>query len=108
MSAIDRAALEEAVAKLGQCPPWGVPKEIWEPLFAAARAHLDTLPKTETVLRWHVEWCEILPDSGKSILWVEALHHNEYSAKAAAEALKLGKQNVCIRVTGPHEHEVPA
>lgn len=61
----------------------------------------STLPKTKMTEVWHVEHCEL----GTPYVMVVG-----DAVIARARALALSKQTYtsCIRVTGPHQQEVPA
>ena len=86
-----------------------VPYPQW---FTIREAAESTLPKTKMETVWHVEWVyQRTPDSAReprvSVLWTKE--------SADLEALSLRESNSpdrphwhCIRVTGPHQQEVPA
>jgi len=94
----DRAALERILNKV----PCTLNSAETAALYDAARAHLDTLPKTKMVERWHVEW--VSASSGDSYIDVRPT-----ADEAAEEAAHRKSQDMrCVRVTGPHQHEVPA
>jgi len=72
-----------------------------EQVLAAAES---TLPKTKMVEVWHSEWC-----------WRNepkiAVHFSQAAAIADADHLRRLNEKCewsCIRVTGPHQQEVPA
>jgi hypothetical protein len=67
----------------------------------AAEKHLATLPKTKMVEVWHVEWAL----SGLPMLH---LHYSKEQAEEAAAYLAREPHRTCIRVTGPHQQEIPA
>lgn len=98
---IDRGELESAINLLSK---WRGPSHLLHELsdvLDAARAHLETLPKTKMVDVWHVEWVAwTYPDPQIDIIL----------DKISAENHALVKRNNfrCVRVTGPHKHEVPA
>jgi hypothetical protein len=77
-------------------------------LLEAARVHIATLPKTQTVQAWHVEYFDI--KNGEMccrVIYKYGVDGNKSVAVDEADRLKnLGF--ACTRVTGPHEHEVPA
>jgi hypothetical protein len=80
-------------------PSWALMTH-YQDVVAAAEAHLDTLPKTKTVDVWHVEWAY----AGKPHVRLLPT-----KTQAGDEAYRLKGLNVtCVRVTGPHKHEVPA
>jgi hypothetical protein len=70
-------------------------------LRAAAEAHLAALPKTKMVEVWHVEWA--LNDQP-----MLHLHLSEADARASAKFIAGEEHRTCVRVTGPHQQEVPA
>jgi hypothetical protein len=76
-----------------------------ETLVIAARAYREGLPappKTRLIQTWHVEYVGSLGCN---------LYIDVCTDKAGAEA-RAGRYHAadqeCIRITGPHEHEVPA
>jgi hypothetical protein len=104
---IDRAALERAINALNQyfmgnskvCTDLELAQ-----IGAAARAHFDTLPKTKTVAFWHVEY--VVPqESGDLKLFVHAAFTEEDARRYAGG---INRNFLCVHVTGPHQHEVPA
>ncbi len=89
-------------AVLGNGGMWTtVPAEAFKVVKAAARAHLETLPKTKMVEVWRVECATA---GGEPIVWA-------YLQKADAEKQARGVEGAtnfrCIRVTGPHQQCVP-
>jgi len=73
------------------------PYEVLRVLIAAAES---TLPKTKTVEVWHVEWAL---GSHPMI----HLYLSEADARKNATLLAQEQHRTCIRVTGPHQQEVP-
>lgn len=74
----------------------------------AARAHLDTLPRTKMVEVWRVEWAVLAINK-----WVPK-HYGEPTKETAEHFLSqllaadtYGNTVRCARVTGPHQQEVP-
>lgn len=105
-ASMDRAALEKALSETAWSPTEmgcrSVKVEPFSVIHAAARAHLATLPRTKMVERWHVEW--VSASSGDSCIDVRPT-----ADEAAEEAAHRKSQDMrCVRVTGPHQHEVPA
>lgn len=104
MSAIDPEKLEEAIG-LAQYAQLGVMqvtlrKETFGRLLEAARAHLSTLPRVKEVEVWHVEYVyppykfvTIREDRANADVLV-----GTYERDGA----------LCVRVTGPHKHQVPS
>ena len=72
-------------------------------LIDAARAHLETLPKTKMVTVWRVEfaYCDGANWNART-----ATFKTEADARSAVKGHK-GSAWTCIRVTGPHLQEVP-
>lgn len=71
-------------------------------LLLLADAAESTLPKTKMVEVWRVEWA----GAGNSIPMIE-----QFGALLEAEDFANGRRvagRKCIRVTGPHQQEVPA
>lgn len=109
-ASMDRAALEEAIewATTELATFMAVPAHNIQMarkahcLVAAARAHLATLPRTKMVEVWHVEF--VSADTGAIYVNV---HSTEEDAATEAAQRKIRKC-LCVRVTGPHQHEVPA
>jgi hypothetical protein len=76
--------------------------------YHALYAHLRK-SQTKTVDVWHVEYAmQVRTETG----FVFTLHTSIYSTEAEArehsEAFSQGRNAYCVRVTGPHKHEVPA
>lgn len=97
-----RAKLEEAIAefkKWGVAGPCGFP---WRLVAEAAEAHLATLPKTKMVQTWHVEW------AAANIPRIDDPYLSREMAERGAEKRRTHGPGKCIRVTGPHQQEVPA
>lgn len=69
-------------------------------VVAAATAHLETLPKTKMVEVWRVEFVGSNGHPHANTYWTEA------DAKESLTWLR-GHSVSCIRVTGPHQQEVP-
>lgn len=89
-------------------------------IIAAARAHLEKLPKPPRAIEtWHVEWVA-LDDEGDWELCVETFATRERAEAALAElqgnadlnsgygSARAEALRQCARVTGPHQHLVPA
>lgn len=96
---VDRGALEKAIEWLEERHnPEGPTVAI---LLAAARAHLDTLPRTKMVEVWRVEG---------------AIHGSPHICNASTrdEAERIARNHratpdfACVKVTGPHQQCVPA
>lgn len=99
----DRETLEETINAIHACAGMCMTLHVdrLHQLAKAAQAHLGTLPKTKMVEVWHVEWVSSLKDLN---VWVCA-----DKVIAEARALKLKDNDAeCVRVTGPHSHEVPS
>lgn len=88
-------------------------RTVWEDdLIRVLAAAESTLPRTKMVEVWRVEWASKMT-SGK---WqVHADHYwSSDTAKLRADMLRGVEENsssdtfACIKVTGPHQQEVPA
>lgn len=81
-----------------------------EGVYNSLLAHL-TKPKTKMVETWHVEYCDV---SGEPVEWhVDPRSTKEVAENVAAQLALDADENrkryyACIRVTGPHQQEVPA
>jgi hypothetical protein len=83
-------------------------------LALAAEAHLATLPKTAKVSFWRVEFARM----GSAGKWIPDCTNGSHASpftreEAEREAASLAGEDTleeyrCIRVTGPHEQEIPA
>jgi hypothetical protein len=109
--AIDRAKLEEALSFydwLAHRPSSQNPHLTM--IVDAAKVYVSTLPKTKMVEVWRVEyaeWCSFLNGGEWKPITRTAL--NETSAQEiAADYAKRPGERACIKVTGPHQQEVPA
>lgn len=83
-------------------------RRLIQTVCAAAEAHLATLPKTRMVEVWHVQWVERVHDAD---FWHPRLvgpFTDHAMAQGCADDLRDSKVRRCIRVTGPHQQEVPA
>ncbi len=97
---IDRAALEKAIAT-GERWQTADYRETAIILLDAARAHLATLPKTMMFSVWRVEYAQGgFPYS--------ASFHTRIEADRYEATVRNWGDTSCIRVTGPHQQEVPA
>lgn len=84
----------------------------WEDAYRALYDHLTspnkkTKPKTKMVEVWRVEWVQY-PDNWKPFSQSEG--EGEASrlwAEERAEWLRKRPHYTCIRVTGPHQQEIP-
>lgn len=100
----DRAALERAIEAAGH---WSFTTaesaEALTRLRAAARAHLDTLPRIKTVTRWRVQYAFRVGDG-----WLpNALTcESQSAAEVAAAELNRDDHYACIEVV-PFEHKIP-
>lgn len=100
---IDRAKLGAAINFLRT---YNGKASQWNTVLAAAEAHLATLPRTKMVNTWRVEFAERQPSDD----WLPGSH--TFTSKEQADeyeaSLKALRPSLrCIRVTGPHSHEVP-
>lgn len=100
---ISREELEKAFT-MHNLPPvaYGM---CFGPIFAAARAHLETLPRMKEIDVWHVEYA-----SGPRGFGVPHLHAPfclREDAERNAAALQRESYSF-VRVTGHHKHQVPA
>jgi hypothetical protein len=78
-----------------------VPFEELQEVRRAAECHLMTLPNSEMVEVWHVEHCA---RTGTPFVAVV-----KDSVIAEGRALSFREEGyVCVRITGPHSHEVPS
>ena len=71
-----------------------------EAIELVCTAAKSTLPRTKTVEVWHVEWAL---GSHPMI----HLYLSEADARKNATLLAQEQHRTCIRVTGPHQQEVP-
>lgn len=99
---IDRTKLEEAIrcvrVNVGRsCLVGNAELAI---IADAAEAHLATLPRTKMVEVWHVEYAS---NGVPSIVPFRSRDDAESWMKGATGLAYVA----CIRVTGPHQHEVP-
>lgn len=115
---MDRAKLEEAIERCKVAPvhyhpekglpPFWFTGQALEALREATEAHLATLPKpTKMVEVWRCEWVQYeIPKP-----FSQSEGSGEASKKWAedhANYLRNYSCYSCIRVTGPHQQEVPA
>ena len=91
-------------------------KTVWaDKLDIVLAAAYSTLPRTKMVEVWRVEWAHPLPDPESDRIESDQIRRwKPYAAQYSTEAdarLKAhsvnGYGNMCIRVTGPHQQEVP-
>lgn len=77
---------------------------------AMVRYMLDAPPKTKMVEVWRVEWAYRVQVDDRSPFWQTTARHyeREHVARVTAKTLEAEGINACIRVTGPHQQEVPA
>lgn len=79
----------------------------WRQLGIIVDAAESTLPKTKMVEVWRVEWAQLRPEG-----WCGEAEH--WPSKAGAESRVQRLEQLlnpgisCIRITGPHQQEVPA
>jgi hypothetical protein len=105
----DRAALGKALAFASPventgCAKWypALSSEHADAILAAARAHLDTLPKTKTMVEvWRVEYASNWVPRTETFLTCEEAN------RWARGAIPLAYVS-CVKVTGPHQQEVPS
>ena len=94
----DHDKLREAIHQMRLWMPKH-PAAVWAQTIHDAAA--STVPKTKMVEVWHCEWWEASTGRAR----VEACQY-----KAEAEVFAYGLRAPiarCIRVTGPHQQEVP-
>jgi|GEM_PF-3609656 len=117
----DADKLREAIRAARQTPmlfgpsgPFGKPSgsgvflNIREDLAKAlADAAESTLPKTKMVEVWRVEYAQT-KINGPAFYPFSASFHVEAEAQDYAKVLSKWDDTACIRVTGPHQQEVPA
>lgn len=112
MTTIDRTALEKAIQRVANLEEmlakfeWVEAREQRKSLLlllAAARAHLESLPKTAMVGVWHTEMA--LHTEGRWRPSVNAFLTKEEANDSARALGSLGAR--CVRVTGPHQQEIP-
>lgn len=95
-----RDAIAEARGNMGRsCMVSNAAIEI---LVAAAES---TLPKTETVELWHCEYAEL-----EFCRWVAKIRivNSKSGAETFGALLRDAPLFSCVRITGPHKHDVPA
>jgi hypothetical protein len=109
---MDFSTLRLAIAAVRECWPTNADTNAGV-VIAAAEAHLATLPRTKTISVWRVESCVRAEPTAK---WWPSTQTCETAEEANQTAEKLRRVHIgappvpmhdCIRVTGPHEHEVP-
>ena len=82
----------------------GAPKAAYE-VHRALHRHY-TAPRTKTVEVWRVEFaCKVDADANEAWLPVTRTFMNERSARDAAG--DFSGRYACIKVTGPHQQEIP-
>lgn len=101
---IDRSKLESALAHFPRNARRGFSQPM-QIVLEAAEAHRETLPKTKMVEVWRCEW--VISWGGPDRLQLGCQSYWS-RAEAEREAERLGPGAKCIRVTGPHQQEVPA
>lgn len=74
------------------------PREVLHTIIAAAES---TLPKTKLVEIWRVEFAQDKNPHSASF-------GSRHDADVYAQTVSCWPATACIRVTGPHEQEVPA
>lgn len=79
-------------------------QEMAELVLGAAES---TLPKTKMVEVWHVEYAR-LQKEGDWFPFVGGGFQSPGAADASVLILQRDPKHSCIRVTGPHQQEVPA
>lgn len=111
--AIDRAALKRAInLEFAHCiddREATIETDAFYLLREAAKRHFETIPeppKTKMVEVWHVEYAVWACNDG----WQPRIEICGDSIIAEGRALKMRDMNgtTVIRITGPHQHEVPA
>lgn len=84
----------------------GVPLHWFDVIMAAARS---TLPRTKMVEVWRVEFCVVSGDTRSAEPWRAGVWTFRERIDAKVEANKAMPPNYrCVRITGPHQQEVPA
>lgn len=107
---MDRAELDAAITHMKGCDfAHAATRAALDMALIAAEAHLATLPKTKMVEVWRVEWAILSQTRG----WLpqqrgETREDADAWVDKLREADKYGNSVSCIRVTGPHQQEVPA
>lgn len=96
--------VNDADRGMGSSPAW---HEAWSDLKAVRRGELAT--KTKMVEVWYVEWVYLPPDYPKELK--VAVFDSRAEAERQADITRNNQLNegqwTCIRVTGPHQQEVP-
>lgn len=115
---MDRAKLEEAIQRCKVAPvhyhpekglpPFWFMRQDLEALREAAEAHLATLPKTKIVVVWRVEFAQVKPNTLATWEAAAATFTDRDEADRYAKTVGKWPLTTCIRVTGPHQQEVPA
>lgn len=94
--------VREAVRTL-RLATWG---PIWGPSLDVVLKAVETvLPKTKTLEAWHVEYVH---RDGDSVEMNVTVRCSKEEAEARAQNMRGFAHYDCIRVTGPHQHMVPA
>lgn len=102
MTAVDPEKLEKALAAFpSPCGPLAV-------IMEAARAHLSTIPRVKEVEVWHVEWTDNGSPTSEWKARLSGPFLSVANADACAAGLSACKTVGCVRVVGPHKHQVPA
>jgi hypothetical protein len=100
----DRARLEKAIVSAEECMAARVigRREEMQILIDASRAHLDTLPRTKMQEVWHVEYVlGVVPGASVCLTRDEA---ERWASQLRSDQM----DHLCVRVTGPHLHEMPS
>lgn len=102
----DRAELEGAIAFYeGNAWQWTLAEaEAVGVLARAARAHLETLPKTKMVEVW---WVECAINGSPHICCTSTRKDADEIAQSYAQKSDIAVFT-CVKITGPHLHEVPS
>lgn len=105
------AAAIAAMAKANDANDWASDEYRWRSIYQAVFNSV-TKPETKTVEVWRVEWCA--KDMGGRYVPIAAHYPSELAAQAQETLLERIQRAAqpdgpaCIKVTGPHQQEVPA
>lgn len=103
---MDAKQLEEAIEHVQRVLAWTYTdaevRRHLNVLLAAAEAHLATLPKTEEIEVWHVEWAD------GDIPHIDDPYLSREMAERGARIRQDEGRGQHIRVTGPHKQTVRA
>lgn len=87
-------------------PPNG--NETWEEILAVCRAAESTLPKTKMVEVWIVHFAVKRHEEGQWAADCMPMTEGEAETRKEAAGMERDPMYAYIRVTGPHQQEIPS